>query len=166
MIKHWELASFIFTLVVGTFFHFIYELSGQNKLIGFISPVSESTWEHLKMLFFPMLIFALIEYCFVKAEVDACLYFRSKLIGLVMGMLTIIITFYTYSGILGNHIVVIDIIIFILGIIVAHLFFAKTIKKTEIECQSLYILIFYLFIIALFIYFTKKPPQIGLFTNA
>ena len=45
----------ILTLILGTLLHFLYEWTGYNYLVGFISPVNESTWEHLKLLFFPVL---------------------------------------------------------------------------------------------------------------
>lgn len=43
----------IFTALSGTLMHFAYEYSDQNPLVGMFAPVSESTWEHMKMVFFP-----------------------------------------------------------------------------------------------------------------
>ena len=60
-IKKWEIAEFIFIAIVGTLLHFVYDWSGQNPAVGIIAPVSESTWEHLKLLFMPALLFTLIQ---------------------------------------------------------------------------------------------------------
>ena len=49
----------IFVSAIGTLWHFVYEWSGQNFIVGFFFPVNESTWEHMKMLFFPMLLYSL-----------------------------------------------------------------------------------------------------------
>ncbi|MCI6019517.1 MAG: DUF6512 family protein, partial [Clostridiales bacterium] len=50
----------LFVLILGTLSHFFYEWSNQNFFVGLVSPVNESTWEHMKLLFFPMLLYALI----------------------------------------------------------------------------------------------------------
>ena len=46
-----------FVLVLGTFSHFFFDWSGENRLVGIFAAVNESTWEHLKLLFFPALLF-------------------------------------------------------------------------------------------------------------
>ena len=40
-------------LVAGTLLHFVYEWFGGN-VWAVIGAVNESTWEHLKLLFFPV----------------------------------------------------------------------------------------------------------------
>ena len=61
-ILKFEIISAIFMLVVGTLLHFTFGWSNNNPLIGTFSAVNESTWEHLKLLFFPMLISTIIGY--------------------------------------------------------------------------------------------------------
>ena len=51
-----EIIFMIIAMGAGTLFHFIYEWSGFHPLAGLFAPVNESTWEHLKMLFFPVLL--------------------------------------------------------------------------------------------------------------
>lgn len=53
----WELAGFLFTGALGVLLHFLYEWSGGNTLAAAFSAVNESTWEHMKLLFFPMFVF-------------------------------------------------------------------------------------------------------------
>ena len=50
-----NLFRFIFISVLGVLLHFTYEWSGNNPIVGLFSATNESTWEHLKLLFFPML---------------------------------------------------------------------------------------------------------------
>ena len=55
---------FIGMLIVaalGTLFHFAYDFTGQNRLIGLFVAINESTWEHMKLLFFPLFFFALMQ---------------------------------------------------------------------------------------------------------
>ena len=53
------IAGILCVSILGTLLHFTYRWSGRNPLIGLIAPVNESVWEHMKLLFFPMLLFGL-----------------------------------------------------------------------------------------------------------
>ena len=35
-------------VIAGTLLHFVYGWSGRNLLVGLVSPVNESVWEHTK----------------------------------------------------------------------------------------------------------------------
>ena len=54
-------AGILFTLIIGTLLHFTYEWSGENPFVALYSPVNESVWEHLKLLFFPVLLYTFFE---------------------------------------------------------------------------------------------------------
>ena len=43
----------LFVSIAGTLAHFVYEWSNNNYILGFFFPVNESTWEHMKLFFFP-----------------------------------------------------------------------------------------------------------------
>ena len=51
----------IFVSAAGTLLHFVYSWTGNNSIIGLFAPVNESTWEHMKLLYFPMLLFCAAE---------------------------------------------------------------------------------------------------------
>lgn len=46
--------AFVLTALVGSALHFGYDLC-PSPLVGLICPVSESVWEHLKLLYWPFL---------------------------------------------------------------------------------------------------------------
>ena len=69
-ILKWQIVAIIFGIAFGTLLHFTYKWSGQNKLIGVFSSVNESTWEHLKLSFFPIVIFGLIQYFFIDYKTN------------------------------------------------------------------------------------------------
>ena len=50
-----DMPYIIAVAVLGTLNHFLYELSGGAAIFALFCPVNESTWEHLKLLFFPYL---------------------------------------------------------------------------------------------------------------
>ena len=107
----------IFVVITGTIFHFIYEWSGYNYILGFFFPVSESTWEHMKLCFFPMLIYAI--YMNRKWKDDCPCITSALLFGILLGTFLIPVIFYTYTGILGQNFLPLDIATFILSVILA-----------------------------------------------
>lgn len=97
-IKKFQIFSIIFTLILGTLFHFTYKLSGNNEVFAIFSSVNESTWEHLKLVFFPMLLTIIIGSFYLGKDVKN--FICSKTIGIIIAMSFIIVFFYTYSGVL------------------------------------------------------------------
>lgn len=111
----------IFNIIVGTLLHFLYEWSGKNPIVGLFSPVNESVIEHLKMLYFPMLVWVIIGY--YKYARKNRSYFPSAFAGLVCGLLTIPAIFYSYTAFTKTEILFVDIALFILSIIIAYSIF-------------------------------------------
>ena len=57
----WQFSGFAATALLGTLLHFLYDWTGQNVFAALVSGVNESTWEHMKLLYFPLFIFALVQ---------------------------------------------------------------------------------------------------------
>ena len=72
-----QIISAIFVILLGTFFHFTFKLSGENKIVAIFSSINESVWEHLKLIFFPMLISTIIGYKDSTAQAYATKYTRT-----------------------------------------------------------------------------------------
>ncbi|MBR7099452.1 MAG: hypothetical protein IKC59_08555 [Clostridia bacterium] len=66
----WQLFGFAVTSLLGTLLHFLYEWLGEAVWIAPISGVNESTWEHMKLLFWPMLLYAIAESFFFRDRKD------------------------------------------------------------------------------------------------
>lgn len=98
-IPHWQLGGFLFTSVLGTFLHFLFDLTGGSVLAALFSAVNESIWEHMKLLFYPMILFALVEY-FVWGKQRQDFWCR-KAEGIFPALFLIPVVYYTYTGILG-----------------------------------------------------------------
>lgn len=153
----------IFVLITGTLSHFIYEWSGNNFILGLFFPVNESTWEHMKLCFFPMLL-----YCFYmdkKVRSDYPCITSSMLFGILLSTLLIPVIFYTYSGILGKNFLLLDIGTFIISVLLA---FAAVYRlalscKSEPYTQVLKSLV--LITVVLFFVFTCYPLNIGIFID-
>ena len=160
-LKTFEIISTIFIIVSGILLHFLYDWSNNNTLVGIFSAVNESTWEHLKILFFPMLITIIIGSYYYK-DVDN--YLCSKTKGLILSLLFIVISFYTYTGIIGTNFASINILIFILAVIIGEIYTYKKINNDS-SCSSIKSLIILIFLILSFIVFTFRPPHIVLFKD-
>ena len=91
----WEIIGFLTVCALSGVFHFIYDWSGKQAWIGFFCPVNESTWEHLKLLFFPVLIFSAIEYIWIRKASKN--FIAARVTGTVLGMFTIIAV-YVYGN--------------------------------------------------------------------
>lgn len=114
-IRKYQILSIFFTFILGTILHFTYKWSGENKIVGLFSAVNESTWEHLKLLYFPMLITTIIGLLYFRKDVPNLL--CSKTIGIIVALSFTVVFFYTYTGVLGRNIAAIDIASFFIATI-------------------------------------------------
>lgn len=160
-----QIVVIILAIVFGTLLHFTYEWSGENRIVGLFSATNESVWEHLKLVFYPMLILAIVEYFVVKKEANN--YIEAKSLGIFLGIAFIIVFYYTYTGIIGKTFFIIDILTFIISIILGEwVSYKLMIRKSESTTLSKILssaIIFY-FLIS-FILFTYNPPNINLFKD-
>lgn len=167
-LKKWEVIDAVFIIFLGTLLHFTYDWSGQNVLVGTFSAVNESTWEHLKLLFFPALLFSIFEYFFVGKEYPC--FFTVKLAAILLGMAGIVTAFYTYTGIVGTNFLAADILCFVFGaLIVCFISYYGLSRSWFCSASDTwrpgYSLAALLLLAALFIFFTFYPPGIGLFAD-
>nr|WP_325299506.1 DUF6512 family protein [uncultured Dysosmobacter sp.] len=109
----WELGGFLFTGLAGTLLHFVYEWSGGSVLTAAFSAVNESTWEHMKLLFFPMFLFSVVQVCALGKTYPDLPAVRA--VSTLAGLLLIPVLFYTYTGVLGFHVMWADIAVFFLA---------------------------------------------------
>ncbi len=161
-LKILEGLSFLLASLLGVLFHFVYEWSGENFFAGFFFPVNESTWEHLKLVFLPILLVSVLEYFFGQIDRDdyPCIKFRSAL----LAMLVIVVLFYTYTGVLGTVIDWLNIVIYFIGMGIAYLYsYRKLNAEAPLNCNPGLSLLLTFFLLILFMVFTVYPPSLGVF---
>lgn len=157
-----EIISTIFVMILGTLLHFTYKWSGNNMLVGIFSPINESVWEHLKLIFFPMLITIIIGYFYKGKDFDN--YLSSKVIGIIVMLSFTIIFYYTYSGIIGKNYAVIDIGTFFVAVLLGQIVSYK-IMQTRFHGNNLISIIILVALLLCFVVFTFMPPSIALFKD-
>lgn len=162
LLKRFCLIGAIFTIIVGVISHFVYEWSGNNFLVGLFFPVNESTWEHMKLVFFPMLAYALIAGKRVEGQYP-CIY-NAMFTGILIGLTLIPILFYTYTGILGSNVDWLNIAVYVISILAAYFAVYKLAEDCRQNDSKLLRYTMYALILA-FMVFTVYPPGIGLFAE-
>lgn len=159
----WQLGGMTFSAILGTLLHFVYDWTNLSFLMP-ISAINESTWEHMKLLFFPTFIYAIIQSVFFLKEYPQ--FWRVKVIGISVGLILIPILFYTYNGALGKSPDWFNILSFFIALggvyFVEYLLFKNTKKNSKFQVTS----IIWLFVIAiLFIVFTFAPLKLPIFIS-
>lgn len=126
-LKKWEIAEAIFVACLGTLWHFVYEWSGKNFLVGLVAPVNESVFEHFKLLIVPVFLFTLLEYKCL-AGLRGCLFWR-KWKSMMAGISFIVAFYYCYKGILQREVAWLDIASFYGAAILNSLLAYRLLKK-------------------------------------
>lgn len=161
----WELAGGVVVIVVGALLHFVYGWSGQNPVVGALVPVNESTWEHLKLLIVPMLIFTLVEYFAVGKQWSAFL--PAKALAILLGMAVNVTLFYTYSGIVGKNFLWADILTFVIAVACSYRFswiYLNRVTEAALWQQIAALCVLGVVLVAI-VAFTYAAPRIGLFED-
>jgi hypothetical protein len=159
----WQFSGFALTSLLGTLLHFLYDLTGGSLLVAPFSGTNESTFEHMKLLFWPMFLFALLQSLFFKERQD---FLCIKLRGILLGLVLIPFLFYGYNGVIGKSPDLVNVAIFFLSAALAYLYETSLFKKGAL-CRSAPKRAFsaLLCIALLFILFTFRPPRIALFKD-
>ncbi len=162
-IFHWQLMGFAVTSLGGTLLHFLYDWLGKARWIAPFSGVNESTWEHMKLIFWPMLVFAIVQSLFFRDRDDFwCIKLRGSLLGL--GLIPVL--FYTYNGVIGKSPDWLNIAIFFISAAISYYCEARWLKNGATRCKRPRLAFALLCLIAiLFVVFTFLTPEIGIFKD-
>ena len=161
----WEIGGIFFIGLIGAALHFTFEMSNFSSMdVAYFSAVNESTWEHLKMVFFPGLMFALIQYTYVRDVVNN--YIIAKVAGLFIMPLVIAVGWYIYAPILGRSYFPADLFLFYLAVFVGQVVSYKLLSRPPLEKKYTQVaIVLFLVMFAAFSTFTFYPPNIFLFEH-
>ena len=159
----WQFYGFAVTSLMGTLLHFLYDWLGNSKWIAPFSGVNESTWEHMKLLFWPMFIFAVIQSFFFRSREE---FWCIKLKGILLGLIVIPILFYTYNGVIGRSPDWINITIFFISAALTYIYETRLFNNGAAICRRPWVAFATLCLIAvLFTVFTFRTPELGIFRD-
>lgn len=159
----WQLWGFGVTSLGGTLLHFLYDWLGKALWIAPFSSVNESTWEHMKLLFWPMFLFAVVQSFFFRGRED---FWCVKLKGILLGLIMIPVIFYTYNGVIGKSPDWLNIAIFFIAAAIAYIYETRLFRAENTPCRSSKAAFATLCVIALlFVVFTFWTPELNVFKD-
>ncbi|MBQ6431144.1 MAG: hypothetical protein IJJ99_04645 [Oscillospiraceae bacterium] len=146
-------------IVVGAALHFLYDAL-PNLLTALISPVNESVWEHLKLLFWPML---LTGFWLARGTNDRYALWSGVFTAELCMPLFLLGMFYLLKCGFGVFSLPLDIALYVvtmaLGYFEAYLVF----KSKKLEKAAAWLLVPVILYGASLILFTFASPQLGVF---
>lgn len=152
--------GFIFISVFGTINHFMYDILGRNKYAAYFFSVNESTWEHMKLLVFPSVVWLFIS-LFVSDNPNILI---GNLAGLIVMLVLIPFLFYFLRLIFGKTSSIVNILIFYISVFVGSLVNKYYLGVSYVgKGATLISAILYIFLVILFIIFSKNPGKLFLF---
>ena len=160
----WQFAGFAVTSFIGTLLHFLYDLLDKATWIAPFSGVNESTWEHMKLLFWPMFLYAIVQSFFFGDRKD---FWCIKLRGILLGLILIPILFYTYNGVIGKSPDWINIAIFFISAAAAYIYETRRFHSDQKRSKTSpkWSIAILAVIALLFVIFTFATPEIGIFRD-
>ena len=158
----WQLFGFAAASLGGTLLHFLYDLTGKARWAALFSSVNESTFEHMKLLFWPMLLYAVVQSFFFK---DYGNFWCVKLRGAILGIGLIPVLFYTYNGAFGKSPDWLNIAIFFISGAIAYSYEKRSLKEGDSSCSAPAAITALGIIAILFALFTFLTPNLPLFID-
>lgn len=152
--------SAIVVISAGSLLHFAWEWSGRSSIVAVFAAINESTWEHLKLAFWPALAITPIQRTSYGSFPG---WLPATAIRCVLPSLVIVALFYGYTALLGSHYLAADLTIFSLAIVAGE-FLGHTVLTRELGSTArrgafgLLVLA-----TALFSTLTFRPPDCFLF---
>lgn len=162
-ISQWEIGGFLAVSVLGTLLHFLFDLTGGSLGTALVSAVNESIWEHMKLVFVPMVLVALIQR---RRFPEIRGYWWVKLAGILLALVLIPMLYYTYTGALGVKADWFNITIFFIAAGAAFWLETALFRKGAVCPLPQWLALALIGIIGTaFLVFTFAPPEIPLFQD-
>ena len=164
-VARWQLGGFLFVCAAGTALHFLYQWSGESVAAAPFAAVNESVWEHMKLLFWPMLLWAGAERAVLGGYSRG--FWPAKALGTLLGLALIPALYYTYTGALGVSVMWVDIAIFFVAAAAAFLAETRMLAR-DWHCRGgarASALVLLLLLSAAFVLCTFVPPRVPLFRD-
>lgn len=152
-LKYFTVIAAVVTSILGVLFHSAYDFFNQNAAAGLFFPINESTWEHLKLIYFPMLIClsigAVYFTCTSNPKPSKCYgcpasnkygffscYAVGSVVGVYAGCLSVTTLFYTLTSLFREMPDWVNIAIYFVSVFIAYVcFYCYASKPLDNDCQ-------------------------------
>ena len=145
--------------------HFVYGWSDGSRVAAAFSAVNESTWEHMKLLFLPYFVFAVVEFIVFSEAFRN--FFAVKAVSILLGLAAIPTLFYTCAGAFGELPGWGNILIFFLADALAYLVGYRWLTDGRLRGGAMQLAGFALLwaLLFAFVWFTYRTPHLPLFLD-
>ena len=154
-----------FLIIVGSILHFVFDWTNRLPIVGIFSPVNESVWEHMKLGFWSLILFSLIEYGAIGKGSNNFMF--AKALSILCLQACILITFYTYTQYTGKPILWIDISSYVVGSVICQIVsynvLTKTVNHSFLAKVGLALILLQALVL---IIFTFIPPKFPIFQDS
>lgn len=152
---------YLLTAGVGSGLHFLYDLLPVAPVAVF-APVNESVWEHLKLLYWPMLLAGVL----LARKSDDKRKTWSGVLGAILAMpVWLTGAFYLLKGGFGVELLGVDLALYFLSLL-AGFAFVGSIEKRNLPKWALPALVVCVIVYGLLlVYFTTFPPELPIFVS-
>jgi hypothetical protein len=164
----WELAGIPFILAAGILLHFLFEWSGSIRIIGVVAPVNESVCEHLKMVYWPALVYSYLEVACLNSVPTG--YYLARATSIYVMMILLLGLFFVSIIALRNpklvHRLIADALIFVAAVSLGQLSFCIFLQNLgpRISNPTIGVVLLALPAVGLTIT-TFYPPHISIFKD-
>ena len=116
--KKWTLWGIPVLFAIGSGLHFVYDLLGENRLVGAVVPVNESIWEHIKLALLPVVLWWTLYYLLTGRQhgIDGRKWFAGALAAVAVSRISIPSMYYLYTAATGKELMWVDILIYLIAI--------------------------------------------------
>ena len=164
----WELGCVFWICFAGSSLHFAFELSDYWTPMALVAAVNESVWEHLKIYFWPGLVFVLVQYTYTRHYANN--YWLGKVVALAVTPVTIICMYHGYTAYAmsayGETSIGPMLMIMFLGVLAGQLCSWRILASEPYEwAVPRYVAAGYATLVLMFSAFTFFPPKVFLFEN-
>lgn len=159
-------ASSIVIFLLCALFHFLYKWSGYNEFVGIIAPTNESIFQHVKMIFMPIIIYYVVTYFIFrnKTNINIDKWIAYPLITFIITSVIIIALYYTLNYGFSISSMFLDILSLFIGLVASAIICIR-LELSNINYQIKYYvpIVCLVVIFGLLVYFNYFPLEINFF---
>lgn len=165
--EKWILKGIPWLFLIGSVMHFMYDICDNNIFAALFAPVNESTWEHLKMVLLPLILWWSLFYIIKHKQysINKKKWFGGTLVALITALISIPLLYYFYTGVFGVHLIWVDILILLFSLMFGQLLGLHFYRYSK-GISVIIVMVIFILLIVIFMVFTFNPPQLPIFQDA
>lgn len=165
-VRNYQWVGLIVVCLASIPLHFVYEWTGENTIAGLFTPINESIWEHLKLVYWPLLLWWGLGYLLFRDSKNLSLsrWFTAAMLSIIISMAFITSWYYIWTAAFEIESSIIDVGSLFIAVPLAQLVAIHVYKSLTPRLIYLWLSSLILVSLAgLFLYFTFNAPDLPFF---